>query len=329
MKYRWLLAALIGLVAARHASSSTVQQLASFNHSAPWEGVSAEELDKPLLAHFRNYSFVCRQVKNFTPEESPDAVAAFASFAGYLSKGDRTDQFWGDPAHAKRREQLLADAIKAGSWRASYFDSMWSIRMKESDQSLRQANEQMQRLTRQGIPLVAYRYATLMYGRDDETMYQLLIAAIERGSPDAMTLVGGSIVVRSKELRPLAKRMLDCALSQGHTEAYESLGILADMQGHGVDAYRLWQQGANQGCAACATRFEDLAKLAPDYRLTRPLAESMPELARLEQFYAGNFWYEVTALPDFKRRPPPELAVHVDDTQLLAWLKLRAASAAP
>jgi len=302
---------------------STQQQLESFNRSQPWDGVSANEGDSALLAHFRGYSFTCRKAEDFTAQENPRAADAFDAFRDYVQTGNRIDHFWEDPAHPQTRRQLLSAAVDAGSWRAKYLQAMWSIRMQEDEQSVREAGEQLQALTREGIPLAAYRYATLLPGRDDQTMYQLLIAAIERGSPDAMTLVAESIIARSKELRPLAKPMLDCALAQSHTEAYEGLGKLADMEGRGVDAYRLWEEGANHGCQECVGHLENLARAQPGYTYASQLEQTMPGLARLKRYYAGNADYELTSLPDFQPRPPPALAYHIDDKDLLAWFLLQ------
>ncbi|MBB6242972.1 hypothetical protein [Rhodanobacter sp. MP1X3] len=313
---------LFAVLAGSAASAQPLQPLASLNHSPVWDGVSSEENNAELIAQFRGKPFVCRKAKDHTPEDSANASRAFDDLVKYVDQGERIENFWNDSAHKQRREDLLAAAIKAGSWKATYLDSVWSIRYPKDGKAQGVASVQLERLVRQGIPLAAYKYATYLYGRDDKAMYQLLADAIERGSPEAMELVGGTIVIQSKALRPAGKAMLDCALSQGYAAAYNDLGVLADMEGHRLDAYRLWEKGVNSGCEECAHALEGFAKIRKGYTPASSMGELVPELARIEKFYSDNFLYELSGLPDLYLPLPDELAFHTSDADLFKLLEL-------
>ncbi|PAM84812.1 hypothetical protein CES87_05115 [Pseudomonas sp. ERMR1:02] len=70
-----------------------------------------------------------------------------------------------DPAHRKKRETLLEAAIKAGSWKAKYFDSVWSYRYTKVGDSKKQAFARLVELGGQGIPIAAYKIGTYLEGR--------------------------------------------------------------------------------------------------------------------------------------------------------------------
>ncbi len=327
-------------------------KLEDFNRSPPWDGASAEVSDDPnLIAQFQGKDFVCRNVADFTPKESDAAARAFNEFVEYTIIGDKVDNFWMDAAHKQKREDLLNAALKAGSWKADYLDSVWIIRRPKDAETAKKASAQLVKLVEKGVPIAAYKYATYQFGRNGKDMYYLFNAAIDRGSPHAMTSVGTTIVVQSKALRPLGKALLECAVSQGHADAYKGLGTLADMEGRRLDAYRLWEKGVNEGCIKCIGPMENIAK-ARDYtpdklkkqqalmeRLVsmnsddamkylestdelEPRKDLVPELTSLKKFHKDNFFYELTKLPDFERRPPAELAFHPSDSELLLLLQL-------
>ena len=170
-------------------------------------------------------------------------------------------------------------------------------------------------------------------------MYFWYDAAIDRGSVDAMTAVGSTIVVQSKALRPIGKLMLECAVSKNHADAYKSLGMLADMEGRRLDAFRLWVKGVNEGCKQCFTHVESLArtlnensrnsikKLITNNLRSQPQEEDLisgnttPELELIKKFYAGNWSYEISELPDFFRRLPKQMEFNPSDTTLLLTLE--------
>lgn len=137
-----------------------------------------------------------------------------------------------------------------------------------------------------------------------------------------MSAVGGTIVVRVQELHPLGKQLLECAVGQGYAEAYDHLGLLADMEGRRLDAYRLWEKGINEGCEGCIKKMSNLAKVRHGYSADVPMMELMPELTRIKEFNENNFFYQLTELPDFYRRLPEELIFHLNDSELLSLLKL-------
>lgn len=310
------------LASAAVPAESLQARLARFNHSPVWQSSNSDEPNSELTGRFRGKLFVCRNANDHTPQDDAVASRAFGDFVEYNAQGDRIQNFWNDAGHKQKRESLLAAAVKTGSWKAAYMDSVWSLRYPKAGESHERAVAHLESLVRQGVPLAAYKYATYLFGRDDKAMYELLDEAIQRGSPDAMELVGASIVVQSKELRPVGKAMLDCALSQGHAAAYAPLGQLADMEGRRVDAYRLWLQGANSGCESCARSLESFAKIRSGYTAASSASELLPELARIEKFYSDNVLYELSELPDVYRPLPADMAFHVSDEDLLKLLEL-------
>jgi len=326
--FLWSCVLLAALASSALSAQSLQAQLTRFNNSPAWEGVSSDENNAELIGQFRGKPFVCSNASDYTPQDSAAASRAFSDFVEYGAKGDRIQNFWDDAGHKQKRESLLASAVKAGSWKAVYVDSVWSLRYPKAGESHETAVSHLESLVRQGIPLAAYKYATYLFGRDDKTMYELLDQAIQRGSPEAMELVGTTIVIQSKELRPVGKAMLDCALSQGHAGAYAALGQLADMEGRRVDAYRLWLQGANKGCNSCAQSLESFAKIRNGYTVVTPMSELEPELTRIEEFDSDNILYQLSELPDLSRPLPPELAFHFNDEDLLKLLELERAERA-
>lgn len=283
-----------------------------------------------LVSQFKAKNFVCRNATQFTPKESDAAARAFSEFVEYNETGGKTENFWMDAANKQKRENLLSAALKAGSWKADYVDSVWSIRFPKGPESAKDASARLVKLVEKGVPIAVYKYATYLFGRDDKDMYYLLDAAIDRGSPHAMALVGGNIVVQSRALRPLGKALLECAASQGHADAYYSLGELANMESRQVDAYRFWEKGINEGCEECIRVMRDVAWVR-GFSLDGPAQDSsvdkltmedyMPELQRIKKFYDKNFFYEISELPEFYLPLPDELIFQLSDAELLKTLR--------
>lgn len=295
--------------------------LEAFNSSPTWDGTSAEISDDPaLVAQFKGKNFVCRDVNDYTPKESEAAAHAFSEFVLYSIAGDKVDNFWMDETHRKERERLLSTALKAESWKADYLDSVWTIRYSKDAKTRQAADARLIKLVEKGVPIAVYKYARYLFGRDGKYMYYLLDAAIDRGSPNAMVSVGTTIIVQSKALRPIGKAFLECAASRGHASAYKGLGILADMEGRRLDAYRLWGKGVNEGCEACISYMLNIAK-SRDYSPNRSLEEFVPELVRIKKFHDESVFYRMTELSDFKRQLPAELFFHPGDAELLLLLK--------
>lgn len=304
-------------------ASASAKSLEDFNHLPPVYGSSDQLSPEPhLLAEFKDKKFVCRTEEGATPKESPAAAAAFRQLVDYAAEGDPVENFWLDAGNRKKREDLLAAAVKAGSWKAIYLDSLWTLRYPATPEAATQASATLQKMIQQGIPIAMSDYAASLYGRDYNTMYTLLSAAVDHGSPQAMDLTGGTIVPQARELHPIGKAMLECAVKQGYAPAYASLGKLAWMQGHRLDAYRLWAKGVNLGCAACSSPLESLARVRSGYNTATPMLDLMPELAAINAFYSNNFFYELSDLSDFERPLPEKLAFHLNDKELLKLLKL-------
>lgn len=52
------------------------------------------------------------------------------------------------------------------------------------------------------------------------------------------------------------------------------------------------------------------------------MLERVPELIAIKQFQELNIFYEMTELPDFKRKIPKEMAFYPSDSELLQVLTL-------
>lgn len=308
------------------AESSPIA-LEDFNRFPSWDGTSASlSTDPSLVAHFKGKKYVCSELKDTSPTESEAAARAFNEFVDYTKQGDKIENFWMDATHKKQRENLLSAAVKAGSWKADYLDSVWAIRYRKNAEFAQQATARLLKLVEKGVPIAAYKYATYLFGRDNESMYYLYSAAIDRGNPHAMTTVGTTIVVQSKALRPIGQALLECAASKGHANAYKGLGILANMEGRRLDAYRLWAKGTNEGCEECHVSMESIAKARDrtygPLRSHHSMLERVPELIAIKQFQKDNMFYELTELADFERRIPKEMAFYPSDSELLQVLTL-------
>ena len=335
------LTAILLLVYSSFASAQLPdKRLEKFNSSPPWENSSGEISDNPsLVERFQDKHFVCRNVDNYTPKENAVASRAFSDFVAYASNGDQNDGFWFDAEHRKKRLALLDAAIQAGSWKAIYFDSVWSFLYPIAGDTKEKAYARIVELGKKGWPIVVYKIGS-DHGAQDEATYFWLGEAIDRGSPHAMTLVGSTIVTQSKALRPIGKLMLECAASQGHANAYHALGKLADMEGRRLDAYRLWEKGVNEGCEECITPMLRVGRarmytsgesikvwammFLPQWLVGNMLSSNhpVPELLRIKNFYENNWSYRITELPDFERRLPKHMEFHPSDSELLLTLKL-------
>jgi len=303
--------------------STEQHRLAEFNHAKPWDGVSADELDHDLVRRYQGKPFQCSRAADHTPEETPVAARAFADFVKYSAHGDSVPDFWMNESSRHKRKQLLADAVEAGSWKAAYVDAVWAFHLAEDNATMQRSGNRLASLVKRGIPIAAYTYATYLDQAPGE-QDRLLNEAIIRGSPDAMAVVGGTMVVRSRKLRPVGKAMLECALSQGNADAYASLGKIADMEGREVDAYKLWEKGVNSGCRDCLDHMLAVAKVRPGYTSATPRGDLVPELKAIQNFLDKSSLYEWTRLPELATPLPSNLSFHVSDAELLKLLELQA-----
>lgn len=315
---------MIALVVVAIFSYNTInaKSLEDYNHlPANWGSSDLLEVEPHLLAQFKDKKFVCRSEESDEPPESAAAKEALKPLIAYSAAGDDITDYWMDDQHRKKRVELLDAAVKTGGWKAIYVDSIWSLSYRSNPQEAEEAAVQFQKLVDQGVPLAVYQYASSLYGRDYEKMYQMLGQAVDRGNPQAMALVGGNIVPQARVLHPIGREMLECAVKKGYAPAYASLGKLAWMEGRRVDAYRLWEKGVNVGCEACSESLESLGRVRPGYTPATSMLEKMPELSAINAFYEKNFFYGMTELPDFARPLPAALHFHINDKELLALLE--------
>ncbi|MDD5118112.1 MAG: hypothetical protein PHP90_05925, partial [Sulfuricurvum sp.] len=157
--------------------------------------------------------------------------------------------------------------------------------------------------------------------------------AIDRGSPQAMVQVGFELGMRSLTLRPMAKEMLACAKSQQEPEAYGVLGKIAWTEGRWVDAYRLWEEGANFGCEDCIDKMGEFIALTLEFnprtgevresttRMSDEIRNSLPRLEALKKFYSEQFFYKISNMTELLVTAPTDMAFHVSDEQIVALIK--------
>lgn len=320
------------LMFANIASANSFTTLEDFNRLPPWDGTSTELSGDPeLVARFQSKKFVCQEAVDLSPKESDVAARAFSAVVEYVSAGDKVENFWQDSAHRQMRETLLLAALKAGSWKAEYLDTvltLWSTRRPADSEAQKAAAKRLGALAQKGVPIAAYKYARRLFPYYITDMYEVDNYAIDTGSPHAMEAVGEKIILKSKELRPLAKALLECAASRGYGQAYKGLGVLASMDGRWLDAYRFWEKGVNEGCLDCINYVDQIGRVRASSSGAstedRSLyLESAPDLIAIKKFHSDNFFYELSELSDFKRSLPSDKYFRPNDADVLQLLKLQ------
>jgi hypothetical protein len=280
-----------------------------------------QSLGSPAESVFEGYTFECKKQQDYNPKESPEARKSFETFLAYFNS---------HPAptveQKKYRLSLLEEAIKAGSWRAAYFDLMWQLWDNRGDrEALETLSEQLVTMTNEGTPVVIYAYLMwTMSWLQGEERYKLFKVAIDRGSPQAMEVVGAELAMKSKKLGSMGKEMLTCAISQGNPNAYATLGTIAMWEGHLVDAYRLFEKGTNSGCSACAGRMKNFARLEPDFQSRDSTYTSNDYTLRsINEFYnKQQFVYELTYMHELLEKLPEYMEFHVTDRQIVDLIQL-------
>lgn len=232
--------------------------LEDFNRMPPLEP-HIVSTDSDLISRFAGKQFICTKVEEHTPKKSERAAHAFNEFLAYSIAGEREDKSWSDTACRQKKNDLHEAAIREGSWRGEYVDALLALRLERRPEVVSELLERL-RILSTTVPMVMYRYGKFLWPYQNSDIYYLQDAAIDRGSPHAMTYVSDTILVRSEALFPLAKSLLECAASQGHAEAYEGLGKLAYIEGRRLDAYRLWAKGINEGGSECIVKMEALTR---------------------------------------------------------------------
>ena len=253
------------------SAKDLAQDLQRLNKVTMFQDEQPQENDSNLIKAFEHYQFQCVNENTSNPDESSDARKKFDAFIRYFNAHSLPDK-----AQAKERLALLEKAIKGGSWRAEYVDLIWQIWDNRNNPAAQPPLiKRLASMAQAGIPIAIYGYVKWLGGfyEQPEERYRLLKAAIDRGSPEAMTLVGGEIASRSIKLRSLGKNLLTCARKQGESSSYESLGKMAWQEGRWVDAYRIWEEGTNKGCKDCIKR---CALTAGEPRVEKIGIEALP-----------------------------------------------------
>lgn len=312
--------------AASLAADSTVSEedVRRYNHvPLSRQAQVADNTDNGDIAGFRGYRFNCRKQQDYSKPESAQAKAALDRFMAYFvahpSPSDR---------QKTERLALLQAAIKAGSWRADYIDVMWGIwAYRGSPQELRTYADRLQKMAADGVPIAIHSFLRWTDGQYENPTrrIQLLKAALERGNPNTMSSVGYELGTHTLELRPMAKRMLDCASAQGDPDAFNGIGRIAWQEGRWIDAYRTWVHGANLGCEACLEAIEELVVLRPGHDVEGGTDDVDPGFKALRAFYANQFIYQITQLTDLRMPAPAALQVTVSDASIVQLIKSRLA----
>lgn len=272
-----------------------------------------QENDPELVKAFQGYKFQCTKEDGFNPKETKVAKKRFDDFVGYFNNHPSPSN-----EQVKKRLELLLKAVDSGSWKAKYVDVMWQIRETRGGPNAQALAKELTKLAEEGIPIAIQQYVESMGGFYDQPAERnrLLKLAVDRGSPEAMGLVGGAIASRSVVLRELGKQLLSCAIKQGEPQAYESLGKIAWHEGRWVDAYRLWEQGANRGCEECIGRMERFSTLRPDYRVADGMYGSNSALKLLREFYSNQLLYQISKMHNLITPAPKAMQFHITDEQI-------------
>jgi hypothetical protein len=276
--------------------------------------------NEELLAAFKDKSFVCKHAAKTTPVDNEKAEQAFKKFVEFYLRGTRIKDFWMDENNRRDREALITAAVKAGSWKAAYVDSVWAMHANRDKDVQMAALKRLWKLVERNIPIAVGKYASfLVYQPQD--LYLALAEAVSQGDSNAMLAVNGEILYRVEQLLPVGKAMTQCAFEQGNPESYSALGLIAEREGRLVDAYRLWEKGVNNGCSSCIEYMQEFARIRPDYVMEKAMIDYFPELKEIRDFYSANFLSAITNLDDLYLPLPSDLKFHVTDADIVKLLR--------
>ena len=267
--------------------------------------------------------FLCIQQKDHLPEEAPAAKRAFAKFLAYFDETNHDDI---SAEEEKERLRLINAAIKARSWRAELSYWLWvaNTGMRGDLERSRQVTGELLRMAEdRSNPVIVAAAAARIEDREEGSPTQngLLRSGLEQGSAQVMTELGGRLAVNGLEYRARGLAMLRCAAGQGDVEAYHPLGLTARLEGRWVDAYRIFELGANQGCRPCAEELASLALLKADFSGNRDDPRGAdPEINRLASFYARQFFWQITGLIELKQPAPPSIQLQLSDAQIMGLI---------
>jgi hypothetical protein len=331
MTLKQLIVSVLGIITASVTQAASLSDdLKRFNQVEIPADERTYPADEVSAAAFSNYKFKCERQEDFSPKESANGAAKLKEFMAYASA---------HPASTCKEKikclALLKAAAKAGSWRADYIDLIWDISDNRSNQKALQSLEaRLDNFAGQGTPIALYGYVRSHEDMPMEEMYRLLKVAIDRGSPQAMVQVGFDLGMRTLTLRPMAKEMLACAKSQQEPGAYGVLGKIAWTEGRWIDAYRLWEEGANLGCEDCIDKMKEFGALTRELTVTGEIRDSttrqsndilnsLQRLDALKDFYSKQFLYEITDMTELLVTAPTDMAFHVSDEQIVALIRKR------
>lgn len=278
----------------------------------------------PDTSAFGAAPFHCVQQKDHLPKESQAAQRAFAKFLAYFDETNDADL---SDDEEKKRLRLIQAAIKAGSWRAELSYWLWvaNTGMRGDLERSRRVSAELLRMAQGRNPAIVAAAAAQVHDDADgqPTLNSLLRSGLERGSPQVMTSVGGRLAINVPKHRARGLAMLRCAAEQGDVEAYHPLGLAARLEGRWVDAYRIFELGANQGCTRCAEALGPLARM----RLGFPGSPHdptghTPEISSLSAFYTAQFFWQITGLTDLRRLAPPSIQVNLGHEQVMGLIGL-------
>jgi hypothetical protein len=278
----------------------------------------------PDTSAFGAAPFHCVQQKDHLPKESQAARRAFAKFLAYF---DETNDAGLSEDEEKQRLRLIQAAIKAGSWRAELSYWLWVANTGprgDLERSRRVSAELLRMAQGRNPAIVAAAAAQIHDDADGQpTLNSLLRSGLERGSPQVMTSVGGRLAINVPKHRARGLAMLRCAAEQGDVEAYHPLGLTARLEGRWVDAYRIFELGANQGCTRCAEVLGPIAmmRLGVPGSPRDPTGHT-PEISSLSAFYAAQFFWQITGLTDLRQLAPPSLQVNLGHEQIMGLIGL-------
>jgi hypothetical protein len=321
MRCAYLIIAVLTMAVSVPARAEALSDaLKRLNHvDIPADQRIIDATDDGGIAAFSDYKFQCKRQDDFNPKESAKAQAQFKEFLAYYSAhSNPTDD------EKSKRLALLQAAAKAGSWRADYVDLIWDIWDNRANRkALQPLGDRLADFANRGTPIAIYGYVHWMGNMPRSERYSVLKAAIDRGSPQAMVLMGHHLGMHSLALRPMAKEMLACAKSQEEPGAYDVLGQIAWREGRWVDAYRTWEEGSNKGCEDCIDHMEEFVMLNPRFQLKDGFRDSTPPLKALREYYSKQFLYQITQMTELLEAAPTDMAVHVTDEQIVALIEKR------
>ncbi len=312
---------LLACVFSRVSSATTLQEeLHRYNALQLSESAQLYGADNGEAEALAGYAFTCHRQADHVPAETAAAKASFQRFV---------DEVRSHPEPGKddrqRRMELLNAAIAAGSWRATYFDANWVIWLDTRSPEAREQFDKLWTMAQDGNTAALHgvlRWTNGMY-EDLPQRIRILKAAIERGNPQTLSTLGLDLGTRTRKLRPMGIKMLECAAAQGDADAYEGLGRIAWLEGRWVDAYRTWQTGANLGCADCLTQMEDSVLTQPDFSLETGTYGRDSQIAALRNHYESQFLFEISELIELRETAAPKMWLQWTDQQLLAVIKAR------